>query len=92
VVQLLQSTSSPTLQPIATVVNLIIPTDALWHGAAFFLLPPTANFITLVTPAQNINTPFTSGQPIAPAFLIWAALYCLALPALAALRFQRRDL
>ncbi len=92
VVQLLQPTSSPSLQTIATVVNLIIPTDALWHGAAFFLIPPTANFITLFSPAQNINTPFTSGQPIALALLIWAALYCLALPIGAAFRFQRRDL
>jgi ABC-type transport system involved in multi-copper enzyme maturation permease subunit len=92
VVQLLQPTSSQTVQSITTVTNLVIPTDALWHGAAFFLLPPTANFLTLAAPGQNFNSPFTSGQPIAPALLIWAILYGLVLPVLAALRFQRRDL
>jgi ABC-type transport system involved in multi-copper enzyme maturation permease subunit len=92
VVQFLKPTSLQTVQNITTVINLIIPTDALWHGASFFLLPPTADFVTLGLSSQTFNTPFTSGQPVAPALLIWAALYCIALPTLAALRFQRRDL
>ncbi len=92
IVQILKPTSSQTIQHITTVINLIIPTDALWHGASFFLIPPAANFVTLDISAQTLNTPFTSGQPVAPALLIWAILYCLVLPALAALRFQRRDL
>jgi ABC-type transport system involved in multi-copper enzyme maturation permease subunit len=92
VVQFLKPTSLQTVQNITTVINLIIPTDALWHGASFFLLPPTADFVTLGISSQTFNTPFTSGQPVAPALLIWTGLYCIALPALAALRFQRRDL
>jgi ABC-type transport system involved in multi-copper enzyme maturation permease subunit len=92
VVQFLKPTSLQTVQNITTIINLIIPTDALWHGASFFLLPPAADFITLGISAQTFNTPFTSGQPVAPALLVWTALYCIALPALAALRFQRRDL
>lgn len=92
VVQFLKPTSLQTVQNITTIINLVIPTDALWHGASFFLLPPTADFVTLGISSQTFNTPFTSGQPVAPALLIWAALYCIALPALAALRFQHRDL
>ena len=92
VVQIFKPTSSPTVHPITTVINLIIPTDALWHGASFFLLPPAANFLSLGISLPTFDTPFTSGQPVAPALLIWAVLYCIALPALAALRFQRRDL
>ncbi len=92
VVQILNPTSAPTVQSISTVISLVIPTDALWHGAAFFLLPPTASFITLGISAGNFNTPFTSGQPVAPALLVWAILYCIVLPVLAAVRFQHRDL
>lgn len=92
VVQIFNPASSPTVQPITTIMSLIIPTDALWHGASFFLFPPTLNILSLGISMQTFNTPFTSGQPIAPALLIWAALYCVALPALAALRFQHRDL
>jgi ABC-type transport system involved in multi-copper enzyme maturation permease subunit len=91
-VQILNLPSSQTVQSITTVINLIIPTDALWHGAAFYLIPPTANFITMGISPLAFNTPFTSGQPAPPALLIWAILYCIALPSLAALRFQHRDL
>jgi ABC-type transport system involved in multi-copper enzyme maturation permease subunit len=91
-VQILNLPSSQTVQSITTVINLIIPTDALWHGAAFYLIPPTANFITMGISPLAFNTPFTSGQPAPTALLIWAILYCIALPALAALRFQHRDL
>jgi ABC-type transport system involved in multi-copper enzyme maturation permease subunit len=92
VVQILNPTSSQTVQSITTVIDLIIPTDALWHGAAFYLIPPTANFITLGISPLAFNTPFTSGQPAPTALLIWAVAYCIALPALGALRFQHRDL
>ena len=90
IVQFINPSALPTTQNIATVINLIIPTDALWHGASFYLLPSVADLLALRI--GSFNTPFTSGQPMAPALLIWAALYCIALPALAALRFQHRDL
>ena len=90
VVQYVNPTNLSTTQNIATVINLVIPTDALWHGASYYLLPSVADLLTLQI--GSINTPFTSGQPIAPALIVWAALYCIALPALAALRFQHRDL
>lgn len=92
IVQVLKPSALESVQNTTTVINLIIPTDALWHGASFFLLPPAADFVTLGFSAQTFNTPFTSGQPVAPALLIWAALYCIVLPALAVWRFQRRDL
>ena len=90
IVQFVNPTSLDTTQNIATVINLIIPTDALWHGASFYLLPSVADLVALRI--GSFNTPFTSGQPMAPALLVWAALYCIGLPALAALRFQHRDL
>jgi ABC-type transport system involved in multi-copper enzyme maturation permease subunit len=92
IVQFLNPTSLQAVQNISTVINLVIPTDALWHGASFYLLPPAADFVTLGLSSQDFNTPFTSGQPVAPALLVWAVLCCIALPALAALRFQHRDL
>jgi ABC-type transport system involved in multi-copper enzyme maturation permease subunit len=92
IVKFLNPTSLQAVQNITTVINLVIPTDALWHGASFYLLPPAADFVTLGISSQTFDTPFTSGQPVAPALLVWAAFYCIALPALAVLRFQHRDL
>jgi ABC-type transport system involved in multi-copper enzyme maturation permease subunit len=92
VVQVITPAKSQVLQNIATVINLVIPTDALWHGTSFFLLPSEDAFPILGLSTRNFNTPFTSTQPIATALLIWVAFYILVLPLIATLRFQRRDL
>lgn len=92
VVQVITPAQSPTLQNIATVINLIIPTDALWHGTSFFLLPSAQVFPLLGLSTDSFNTPFTSTQPVATTLLLWVACYILVLPLIAVVRFQRRDL
>jgi ABC-type transport system involved in multi-copper enzyme maturation permease subunit len=92
IVQFLRPTQSMLVQNITTVINLIIPTDALWHGASFYLLPSADVFAAVDVNPQNFNTPFTSAQPVAPALIIWVLFYCTILPVLAAWRFQHRDL
>ncbi|HLI08179.1 MAG TPA: ABC transporter permease [Ktedonobacteraceae bacterium] len=92
IVQVVNPAALQSIQNVVTVINLIIPTDALWHGASYYLLPPSADFAVLGLSAQSFDTPFTSSEQIAPALLIWAVLYCIVLPIFAALRFQRRDL
>jgi ABC-type transport system involved in multi-copper enzyme maturation permease subunit len=92
-VQLITAARSETTQNITTLVNLVIPTDALWHGASYYLIP---SFVLNVLQGQNVlgslDTPFTSIQPITPALFVWAMLYCIVLPIIGAVRFQRRDL
>ena len=78
------------LQNTATIISLIMPTDAIWHGASFYLLP--AALLAGLQENSIGDTPFTSTQPVAPVLLIWAVLYSIVLPLLAVLRFQRRDL
>lgn len=97
IVQFAAPLAAPTqnhlVQNIATVISLIMPTDAIWHGASFYLLPTAVLDVLQGLSVNTIgNTPFTSSQPVAPALLIWVALYILVLPFLAILRFQRRDL
>ena len=87
-------TPSPSLQNTITVINLIIPTDALWHGAAYYLLPTQA--LNLL-PSQDISTnvfnmPLINPEQLTTPLLIWVALYIIVLPALAIWRFQKRDL
>jgi len=76
------------VQNTTTVISLIMPTDALWHGSSFYL---TSGASTLLQ-AAHINTPFTSMEPIAAALLVWAVIYALVLPLCGAWRFQYRDL
>ncbi len=82
------------LQNTMTIIDLIIPADALWHGTSYLLLPSS---VLSFLPSQNISIgilqmPIINGQPISTGLLIWIILYCLILPALAAWRFQKRDL
>jgi ABC-type transport system involved in multi-copper enzyme maturation permease subunit len=88
-IRLITSNPGQAAQNITTTINLVIPTDALWHGASFYLIP---SFIFQLGQVQELRTPFTSIEPITPGILIWAVLYCIVLPILGALRFQRRDL
>ena len=82
-------TQTTAIQNTATIINLLIPTDALWHGSSFYL---TSGATTLLQLAHMDNTPFTSNGPIATGLIIWVILYCIAMPTLAAWRFQYRDL
>jgi Cu-processing system permease protein len=92
-VQLISPHPSVTTQNITTIINLLIPTDALWHGASFYLIPTYIySYLQAQGQINEFSSPFTSIQPLAPALLVWAILYCIVLPILGALRFQRRDL
>lgn len=92
IVQTIAQAQDQTMQNIAIIINLVIPTDALWHGTSFYLLPSENLFAILGVSVRNFNTPFTSAEPVTVAFLFWAALYSLVLPLLAVVRFQHRDL
>lgn len=89
IIPFIAPTQTAAIQNTATVINLLIPTDALWHGSSFYL---TSGALDLLQLARMDNTPFTSSGPIATGLIVWSILYCIAMPALAAWRFQYRDL
>jgi ABC-type transport system involved in multi-copper enzyme maturation permease subunit len=92
IIQLTVPTQSTTMQNISTIVNLVIPTDALWHATSYFLLPSSALLTAVDISSQSFNTPFTSAIPASPNFILWVVLYAIILPLAAVWRFQRRDL
>jgi ABC-type transport system involved in multi-copper enzyme maturation permease subunit len=79
------------IQNITAVISLIMPTDAMWHGASFYLFPAAIGVLQDFT-VSSINTPITATQPISTALLTWGILYSLVLPLIAMVRFQHRDL
>ncbi len=80
-----------TIQNITAVISLMMPTDAMWHGASYYLIPAALGVFQGFN-ISSLNTPFTATQPIKPALLTWGILYSLVLPLIAMVRFQRRDL
>lgn len=74
------------------VTSLLIPTDVLSRGASYFLLPDIINLAgqDLAASAARGN-PFASIAPIAGPMIAWATVYVLALFAVSARIFSRRD-
>jgi len=81
--------ANPTMQNLGTAVSLLIPSDALWRGASYFLQSPT---LLAATGAARGGIPFFSNAPVAPAMLYWSIAYTALMLLAAARAFSRRDL
>jgi ABC-2 type transport system permease protein len=80
------------LANLGTAVSLLLPADAVWRGASYHVLPPSLLVASSFADRGDIQLPFASTAPIAPAMLAWAVAYPLACLALAVAAFRRRDL
>ena len=72
-----------------TAVSLLVPSDALWRGATYYVQSPL--FLATLRTATS-GLPMASTVPPATPLVIWAVLYVLAGVAGAMLIFSRRDL
>jgi ABC-type transport system involved in multi-copper enzyme maturation permease subunit len=83
------SSGAEALLNISTTVSLLLPSDALWRGASYYLQSP-ALLATLGTARNGI--PFFSAYPPPLAMIVWSLGYVVAILAGATLAFRRRDL
>ena len=82
---------NPTLSAIGLGTRLLLPTDALWRAAVYAMEPAT-----LVAAAQQLGpvgqaNPFFVAQPVAPAMLVWAAIWVVGVLALGLWSFRSRE-
>ena len=71
------------------IVSLIMPSDALWRGASYYLQSPSL----IALGSQGIGgNPFAGSAPPTTSLLVWATGYVIVLLAVAAWRLRRRDL
>jgi Cu-processing system permease protein len=93
--QLLQnapdSTGGQAMVNIGTAVSLVLPSDALWRGASYYLESPSLLAIMGAT-GRGGGIPFFSSNPPAPALLYWSVGYVVVVLAGAVLAFRGRDL
>ena len=79
---------SPTVQTISHDLSLALPFEALYQAGLHALAADQTGFNGLIV---NLG-PFGSSHAGGPALDLWAVAYVVALGALAALGFKRRDL
>jgi Cu-processing system permease protein len=74
---------------VGTVVSLLLPSDALWRGASYFLESPS---LLAVMSAAGAGSPFFASAPPTTAMLAWSVAYVAVVLAGALLAFRKRDL
>jgi Cu-processing system permease protein len=82
------ATASDAMLNIGTAVSLVLPSDALWRGASYYLESPS--LLVVVSSARGI--PFFSASPPATALVVWSVAYVAVVLGGAVLTFRRRDL
>lgn len=76
---------------IGIAVSLVIPTDALWRGASFYLQSPA--FLAMTSPGDmQGGLPFAGNAPPATAMVLWSTLYAVIAVLAAVRHLRRRDL
>jgi Cu-processing system permease protein len=80
---------NPAMVQLGIAVSLLIPSDALWRGASYYLQPP---IITSLIPSNGQWIPIVSNAPPAGPFVAWSAAYVVVALIGAVRVFGRRDL
>lgn len=88
------STDTPLLVRLGTWSTYVMPADALWKGASYYLQPQ--QLLDFQRYADNAGAgggnPFLGTQPPSTTLLIWAGVYVVLALILALFIFRRRDL
>jgi ABC-type transport system involved in multi-copper enzyme maturation permease subunit len=80
------------LRTVGEVVRYLLPTDGLWHGAIYYLEP--SGFISqrLAAEVGSGGNPFFAISPPSWSYLLYAALWFLAVLGVGIVSFARREL
>lgn len=77
------------MQLIGVATSLVMPSDALWRGASFYLQSPS---VAILSRQAGGGNPFAGTAPPTTSLIVWSVGYAVVLLALAAWRLRRRDL
>jgi ABC-type transport system involved in multi-copper enzyme maturation permease subunit len=83
------ATGSSAMLNIGTVVSLLLPSDALWRGASYYLESPS---LLAMLGTSRGGIPFFSTNPPATALVVWSIGYVVVVLVGAVLAFRQRDL
>jgi ABC-2 type transport system permease protein len=79
------------IEAIGNISRMLLPSDGLWRGAIYNLEPDTVVALASGSREAAAN-PFTSLSPPAAAYLVWVAVWIVAVVGLTIAAFRRREL
>lgn len=77
------------MQMIGVGTSLVMPSDALWRGASFYLQTPS---VLVMSRQAGGGNPFAGVAPPTTTLLAWAVVYAACLLTIAAWRLRQRDI
>lgn len=77
------------MQLIGIGTSLVMPSDALWRGASFYLQAPS---VLVMSRQAGGGNPFAGVAPPTMTLLIWSVVYAACLLTIAAWRLRQRDI
>ena len=80
------------LRTVGSVARYVLPTDGLWHGAIYYLEPSTFIAQRVADVTGSGGNPFFAVTPPSWQYLVWAALWFLAVLGAGLVSFERREL
>lgn len=80
---------TPTLTTLGKLANTLMPTNALWLGASYYLQPQIMRQMSEVSRGTN---PFFATEPVAGWLIAWAAMLTVLAVLAGMWRFSKRDL
>lgn len=87
-----QALNNDALTQAGVLSKLIIPTDALWRGAVYSMEPVSILSLARAAGPAGAANPFVVADPIAPAMVAWSVFWVVAVIALTAWSFSRKEL
>jgi ABC-type transport system involved in multi-copper enzyme maturation permease subunit len=87
-----QAFNNDGIRTAGTISRLLLPTDGIWHGALYALEPAAVISATEAVGRSSSSNPFfaSAGPPLS--FLGWSAAWVIAMLALSAVSFRRREI
>ncbi|HEY7948534.1 MAG TPA: ABC transporter permease subunit [Acidimicrobiales bacterium] len=80
------------LKTVGHVAKYLLPTDGLWHGAIYYLEPQSFLLQRISESSGSRGNPFFATSSPTWTYLVWVAVWFLAVMFLALLSFERREL
>jgi ABC-type transport system involved in multi-copper enzyme maturation permease subunit len=80
------------LSKVGSVARYIVPTDGLWHGAIYYLEPHWFIVSSLGSIGDRAGDPFFASSAPSIGYLVFVAVWFVAVLAIGALSFERKEL